>query len=66
MASGELGVWMAGGLVAHGRGAEVVPQPQRVADLVHRHILQIGSDEGLGLGAGRIQPFAHRQHVEEA
>ncbi|EWS57824.1 hypothetical protein Y694_04242 [Methylibium sp. T29-B] len=45
-------------------GTEVVAQPQRVADLVHRHVLQVGQHVGLGVEAAGIEFAARLEHVE--
>ena len=51
-------------LVEGARGAEVVAQAQRVADLVHRHVEQVVEHELLRLGTRGIDLAACGQHVE--
>ena len=45
------------------RRAEVVAQAERVADLVHRHVLEVGAHEGLGLRAAGLELAARLEHV---
>ena len=45
------------------RRAEVVAQAERVADLVHRRVLEVGVDEGLGLGTVGVELAARLEHV---
>ncbi len=47
-----------------GRRAEVVAQAQRVADLVHRDVLEVGQHERLGLRAVGVELAARLQQVE--
>ena len=39
-------------------------QAERVADLVHRHVLHVAQHELLGLGAARVDVAARFEHVE--